>query len=314
MQIDTKLKKSLGKFYTTRNPFVGEAWDIFVSLINTEATILEPFAGANYIPGFFPDMKWDSYDILPESEGIVQRDTLKDFPKGYQSCITNPPYLDRQYAKKHDIPYNSEYNDLYLESIDRILENCEYGALIVPATFFGKKKLHKRLWMWDKIDAYLFDDTAKPVGVAYFGPHEKKDVLYFSNGKRVKISEDYRGRYTTYNKRDGNLAASLIDTKVRNIKVMTTEGFNYEKHCHKGARHKVLLRDERITEADIDGINELIEEYRDQTKDFYLSPFKNLMTCGVYRKRMKFIQLSGIITEYVQRKQSKNVQKNTKTN
>ena len=136
-------KVALGKFYTVISPFKGKAWDTFSHLIKKDETILEPFAGANNIPKMLSFYNWKSYDIKPDEALVEQRDTLRDFPPGYRFAITNPPYLDVRTARQKKLPYKSEYSDLYLESINAMLNNCDYIAAIIPLLLLTKKYLRK---------------------------------------------------------------------------------------------------------------------------------------------------------------------------
>ena len=296
-------KVALGKFYTVISPFKGKAWDEFSKIIKEKETILEPFAGSNNIPKMLSSYSWTSYDIKPDEESVIQRDTLKNFPTGYRIAITNPPYLDVRTARQKKLPYNSEYSDLYLESIKVMLDNCDYIAAIIPATFINKKVFKERLWMWDRIDKKIFSDTGASVGVAYFCKEKIKKTKLFLNGNEVPEGlKIIKGKNTKFNCEEANLTACLIDsTSKKTIELRTTEGFNFEKYLDPLSRYYVALRDERISYDDIDAINNLIKDWREKTNDYYLSPFKSTLPDGTYRKRMSFGQLSGIIDLYVEK-------------
>ena len=296
------VKTQLGKFYTIVSPFEGAAWDLFRSNIGNEDVILEPFAGSNNIPIMLSEFKWKSYDILPESRDVEKRDTIKCFPKGYKFCITNPPYLDVRTARKKGINYDSEYSDLYLESIDKMLENCDYVAAIIPSTFINKNSFKDRLWMWDKIDKCIFDDTGMPVGVAYFSP-SVRNTKYYLNGRAVESNTNHLDSLTTFNVRDANLSACLIDwKKKKSIEVRPIENFDFDKNLKVSSRHHVAFYDSRIDREDIEDLNKFINQWRIDTHDFWLTSFKSTLPDGTYRKRMGFRQLSGLITQYVKHK------------
>ncbi len=64
------------------------------------------------------------------------RDTLKDFPVGFEVCVTNPPWLAKNSATKMQVPfYAGEYDDLYKYSLDKCLENCKNVIAIIPESF-----------------------------------------------------------------------------------------------------------------------------------------------------------------------------------
>lgn len=87
-------KRAKGVYYTNANPFYLTPFKKWLKTA-PKSTILEPFAGANNIPQMFDTLydgyQWQSYDIQPAHENVEQRDTIKDFPMGFDICITNPP-------------------------------------------------------------------------------------------------------------------------------------------------------------------------------------------------------------------------------
>tara|TARA_B100000925_G_C21976164_1_gene460230 strand:- start:543 stop:1457 length:915 start_codon:yes stop_codon:yes gene_type:complete len=297
-------KVALGKFYTAINPFSGQAWNKFKSIINNGEVILEPFAGSNNIPKMLNNLSWKSYDILPESSNIIKQDTLKNFPKGFRVCITNPPYLDVRTARKKKIQYNSNHSDLYLESIEKMLDNCDYVAAIIPSTFYNKKVFKDRLWMWDKIDRQIFTDTGMSVGVAYFGPNVYNTELYL-NGSSVPSNSDFKDNKTEFNTSQANLSACLIDsTSQKTIEVRDLSNFNFKKYLKPLSRYYVAFKDERISVKDINDLNNFISDWRNNTNDFWLTPFKSTLPNGTYRKRLGFKQLSGLISAFLEERNS----------
>jgi hypothetical protein len=307
MTINKSEKIELGKFYTTVNPFTGTAWNKFKKEIDEKDSILEPFAGSNNIPKMLPEYSWVSYDILPEDSNIIKQDTLKNFPKGFKVCITNPPYLDVRTARDKNIKYDSEFSDLYLDSLDKMLKNCEFVAAIIPATFYNKKAFKDRLWMWDKIDKEVFSDTGMSIGVAYFSNKKIDETELYLNGNRVSNDSNFSDNKTTFNTKNANLSACLIDnTQYKNISISNLDNFNFKKYLKPLSRYYVAFKDERISEEDIKDLNEFISNWRTQTNDFWLTPFKSTLPDGSYRKRLGFKQLSGLITEYLKNKNNVN--------
>ena len=177
-----KNKKERGQYYTTFNPFKGDAFKLWYSMIPKNEKILEPFAGAGNLFEFI-NADWVGYDIEPTKNGIIKRDVLKNFPKGYRIGVTNPPYLAKNSAKRMKMKYPYKNDDLYLECIEEMLKNLEYVAAIIPSTFWHTNKFRKRLLAWDKQDRELFSDTGAPAGVAYFGPDEYQSKIYVNDSK-----------------------------------------------------------------------------------------------------------------------------------
>jgi hypothetical protein len=304
----------LGKFYTTFSPFTGDAWLLYRNayLQNLTNPILEPFAGANNLPKMLCEWNWHSYDIWPEDEKVIQRDTLKNFPQGYSHCITNPPYLDAKLAKKMGWEYHSQYSDLYLESLSLALQYCDYVVAIIPASFINRSEFKERLWLWDKIDNKIFSDTDKGVGVGYWIKEKANQTLYFLNGRQVDLQLDWEDNQTQFNTKLANLGVCLIDnTKGNSIAICNLEGWDWEGHCYDNNRCYVPFLDNRIGETDIIPFNEFINWWRIETGDYFLSPWHSLFKNeNRYRKRLSFRQLSGLIGEYCRRKNLINYESN----
>ena len=88
-------KRSNGRYFTRGNPFRNapfKDWTKLAGLPNKR--ILEPFAGSNSLIDMLVDMDLckhsSSFDIAPASAGVMMRDTLKDFPKGYDDMRDKP--------------------------------------------------------------------------------------------------------------------------------------------------------------------------------------------------------------------------------
>ena len=88
-------KQKLGQYFSTTNIFHDKPFKIWSDKIPNWKTesILEPFAGACDILNYFPDREWKCFDIEPIKENVEYRNSITDFPKGFDVCITNPPYL-----------------------------------------------------------------------------------------------------------------------------------------------------------------------------------------------------------------------------
>jgi hypothetical protein len=71
------------------------------------------------------------------------------------------------------------------------------------------------------------------------------------------------------------------------------EAFDRKKYLKNTSRNYVLFHSDK--ELDVERINLFIKNWREETKDLYLSSFKSLMKDGVYRKRISFDQVSKII-------------------
>lgn len=289
MITDKQLK---GQYFTTTNPFVGDAWILWNSL-RTPGPILEPFAGAgnlfNYVEG-----TWIGYDIEPQHPDVKQRDTLTDFPKGFSTCITNPPYLAKNAATRKKVEVSMKHEDLYLDCLEKCLDNCEWVAAIIPATFYRTKKFADRLVAWDKIDYQLFQDTDAPVGVAYFGPESYSTNLYV-NGEQIVDWIPEKKIDLKFNVAEGNYVMCGIDkTYGDSIEIKENgEWFDRDKYLKNTSRNYVLFYSP--VPLNIDHTNTNINNWRFTTKDFYLTPFKSMQTTGKYRKRLSFNELERLV-------------------
>ena len=136
-------KRASGRYYTRGNPFQLKPFQTWAKEINLAQQIaLEPFAGAKDIPQLIDAAHlrcrdWAFYDIAPGAKGVVQQDTLTDFPKGFNVCITNPPWLARNSATRRGLPFPeaTRHDDLYKYALEQCLAYCDWVAAIIPEAF-----------------------------------------------------------------------------------------------------------------------------------------------------------------------------------
>ena len=141
MQIDEK--RATGRYYTRGNPFLLTPFRAWAAALNlNQQTILEPFAGDNSIPRLISEAQlqcrdWALFDIEPAAPAVQQRDTLADFPKGFDVCITNPPWLARNSATRRGLPFPSDtqHDDIYKYALEKCLTHCKWVAAIIPEAF-----------------------------------------------------------------------------------------------------------------------------------------------------------------------------------
>jgi len=308
---DSDLKKALlGQFYTTSNPFSeSEAFEEWWEKVPKEGHILEPFAGGGNLFDYI-QAPWKGYDIDPQHPSVAYRDTMLSFPEGYEVCITNPPYLAKTTVSRKKMDKKLKYEDLYLDCLEKCLENCSYVAAIIPSTFFATKKFRKRLFAWDKIDKSIFSSTLNPAGVGYWVPEEVDETKIFVNGTELTFDQKEHSPSRasvgmTFNDKDGNIVLSAIDTtRAHNIKVKGIENFDTKKYLKHTSRNYSLIKCDELTADDFDEVNLMIEDWRKETKDFYLTSFKSLMKDQQkYRKRIGFSQFKWIVEKFLNRKE-----------
>jgi hypothetical protein len=306
-------KQLLGQFYTTTDPFsTSDAFKSWYDMVPKKEPILEPFAGAGHL---FPyvDAQWDGFDLEPMHPNIVYRDTLKDFPTGYQICITNPPYLAKTVVSRKKLPVFLNHEDLYLDALEKCLQNCDYVAAIIPSTFWNQNLFKDRLYAWDKFDMNLFSDTDNPAGVAYFVPNKVEATKTFINGKEICLNSNNTPISVSFSVvfNPENLSKFLvngIDTVEKdNIHIRTIDGFDVSKLVDKNGTCKTTNRNmfpiecDYLKEEDLPKINQMISDWRKETNDFFLTSFKSCKKDGRYRKRISFKEVRWILANFYQR-------------
>ena len=69
---------------------------------------------------------------------------------------------------------------------------------------------------------------------------------------------------------------------------------NGKGECKSTNRNHFPIASTMLKEQDLPAINAMIQAWRDETKDFFLTSFKSPMVSGKYRKRISFLSLIHI--------------------
>ncbi len=321
-------KRANGQYYTRGNPFKLHPFKSWVNNANIqEKTILEPFAGAKDIPNLINSAElkyndWELYDIHPGADGIQKRNTLTDFPKGYQVCITNPPWLARNSASRRGLPYpkDTSHDDMYKYSLELCLNNCDWVAAIIPEAFIRSNLFLNRLSDFISLVPEkqhttsknrshnnvngMFKDTEHPVGLALFTPNETSNVMIWRNnlqlGKLSKLEEflpkPSRNRYIRFNEPNGNLGLVAIDNTVsQSIRFCPPKELGeYPVRYHGRSITKISVP----WKVDIEDLNVRLNFIREKTHDVFLTAFKGLRRDGFYRRRLDWALARSIVDEY----------------
>ncbi len=262
---------------------------------------------------------WTFYDIEPGADGIVKRDTLSDFPQGFDVCITNPPWLARNSATRRGLPFPDEthYDDLYKYALERCLSHCDWVAAIIPEAFIRCGLFLNRLSDFislvpqnlnEKIGEsknrntdYMFNDTEHPVGLAMFTPHKTSDVKLWRNNQPLGTLTELRkhlprpsgNRRIVFNDPNGNLGLIAIDDTVSaSIRFCNPEELgDYEVRPHCRSITKIGVP----WQVDIDSLNTRLAEIRKNTHDVFLTAFKGIRRDGCYRRRLDWALARAII-------------------
>lgn len=321
-------KKILGQYYTVGSPFNHELikrW--FDSIPDVEkASFAEPFAGANNIIYLFnktftvvKNSQWTAYDIAPEAVGenkvpdikLIKRDTLI-FPVKANVVVTNPPYIAKNSASKNKFKIDfGIYSNLYEVSLEKILNNADYVCAIIPESFITRGIFKERLVGVISVTENLFDDTGIPVCVALWGKEKAEDFEIYCGNKKIGYSKELTVKLeklfpnktsnlkVIFNNPQGLIGVQAIDnTKTASMKFVRGETILPERIKHT-SRHitKISILDKAtsqnvINQNNLDetivALNSLLEKYRQETKDVFLTSTKGIRSDGKYRRRLDF--------------------------
>lgn len=297
------MKRELGQYFTTYNPFQNSGflnWAYECDLIKT--TILEPFAGSNNLINMLQDMglcsDFKSFDIEPKNKFVKRRDTLKNFPKGFKVCITNPPYLAQNSAKRRNLEFpNIIYDDLYKYSLEKCLENCDYVGAIIPASFFNANIFRERLSHYILLNSKMFNDTEHPVCLALFKKYSEDVDLYNDNkylGKlsdlKKKLPKSNINMDIRFNVPNGNLGLIAIDNTIEpSIKFVNGEEISPDRiRVSSRSITRIMIPTKYKINSIIEKLNYNLNIFRKETYDLFLTPFKGLRKDNYYRRRLDY--------------------------
>ena len=301
-----------GIYYTRGNPFNNQAFRLWAEASHlSENEILEPFAGRNSLINTLTHMGLcryaKSYDIIPASSEVLQRDTLADFPKGFSVCVTNPPWLAKNSATARGIEYpQSIYDNLYKIALDKSLANCDWVAALVPESFVRANLFQKRLAHFVSLTGKMFHDTDHPVGLALFEKAETEDVKVWKDNEfigclsdleKVRPAPSSSGVSVKFNAIDGNVGLIALDNTLEaSIRFCDVKELQHY-HVKHSSRH--ITKIAVSSEVKIDAWNKCLTVFREKTKDVLLTCYKGLRKDGCYRRRCDWNLARGII-HYVQ--------------
>ncbi len=296
-------KRAHGQFYTRGNPFhlkPFRQWAKKAGLANQ--CVLEPFAGANHIINTLKEMDlcsaFCSYDITPGDPQVQQRDTIADFPKGFQVCVTNPPWLARNSATRRRLPFPSQgYDDLYKHSLELCLKHCEYVAALVPASYLQSSLFQDRLESYLLLHDDIFDDTENPVSLCLFNPEKTQSISIYDGEKCLEtyaelskhLPEKKEDKRVRFNDPAGELGFIAFDNtkeasicfcaaaEIKEYAIKVSSRFRTRISGDLGNVSKLIKR-----------LNMAVDEFREKTHDVFLTPFKGKRSDKKYRRRMEF--------------------------
>ena len=316
----TARKRQYGTYYTKQSPFELKPFKNWARSAGLgDCTVLEPFAGANDIVHMLQDAnmcsKFACYDIAgragqpaKDDVQVKRQDTLKSFPTGYRACVTNPPWLARNSARRRGLEFRApdKYDDIYKYALDLALANCRYVAFIIPATFLRSRRLHTRLKTFVLLEQKLFTDTDNPVCLALFTPRPQRTEVW-ANNKCLGYLDELENKYNTniqtisdkrvrFNAPEGTLGLKGVD----NTKKASIEFCRGSDLAHRTVKHsdRSITRIDlgvRVTSKMIDELNGFLDRFRLDTHDVFLAPFKGLREDRRYRRRLDYATARGLI-------------------
>lgn len=318
-------KKLHGQFFTINNPFSDNAFFEWFNAIPNELkqNIIEPFCGSNNIVEMINSLNlcypnWYCYDIVknsynctPENQ-INIRDTIKNFPKEINAeiIITNPPYLAKNSASRSGLSFlYPEYDDLYKKCLEVMLKNSKYVAAIIPESFITANIFIDRLDRVISLNCRMFDDTECPVCLAMFSNKVSEDFEIFRQGnpKRIGtykelepniVKSDFNKKEWKFNDPLGEIGLIAIDN-TRSPSIEFVDGCLVDSVKIKSSSRSItrisglpknINLDKFIKECNI-----ILNNYRKDTKDVFLTAFKGLRSDGYYRRRIDFDTAKNIM-------------------
>ncbi len=322
VMMDNK-KIVFGQFFTKDRLWLKPQVLDFIKSSNCH-TVFDPFAGGGHLLnaakniGFTNTVGFDIDGTL----GWPKNDSLLSIPhiNDQTIIITNPPYLSNYSASRKGIMGEvrkyftlTEYDDLYLLSLENMLKSQKYVVAIIPETFvnsnFKKKNLLHSITI---LEENPFDDTDTPVVVACFDGIEKdfsKIDIYINETKINNLAAIENMRLIpknnvkmAFNDIDGWLAVRCVDTT--NPKDMLK--FDFKKNIKYDWENGIKTSSRLLTLIQLDiedskkgklieECNNILGKLRESSGDIIFSPFKGNMKNGRRRRRLDFRTCRAII-------------------
>ena len=308
-------KRRQGRYYTAgeTNPFALRAFRAWAREAGLpRRRLLEPFAGRGDLLQKLEEVGLlgaaSAFDIAPATKGVSKkvikkvkrRDTLENFPQGYQVCVTNPPWLARNSASLRGLPFPvCAYDDLYKHALEQCLANCAYVAALVPESFirsFARSSLFRaRLHSFVSLTGALFVETAHPVGLAMFSPRLENDIALYRNDLCLGGYQELqhclpllrKKKMMRFNDGRGELGLFALDnTKEASIRFCDIEEVRGYKIGVSSRAITMIKIDERVTRQFLNNINDVLNSFRDRTHDIFLTAYRGLRKDGMYRRRL----------------------------
>ncbi|AHI53835.1 hypothetical protein SSABA_v1c04260 [Spiroplasma sabaudiense Ar-1343] len=324
-------KNELGQFFTVKSSWITKpVLDFIKENTKKRNIILDPFAGQGdlfeslrgrlkredlYFLGFDidKDLKWTINDSLERIPLTQEENTF---------IVTNPPYLAKNSCKRngYERTYEnyfekSEWTDLYLIAMQRMVDLKIPGVAIVPETFINSKFSKEFINRIVIIEPNPFNDTEVPICIVCFDGSKRQDCVIFKNNSKIDSLENLKllnPKNESLNLNDlrfndiaGSIALRGVDSTNPSDKIRFLDknelGLSILK-IKNSSRAITVLNSSKLSNLDenqikkiIDFSNKYLNDYRESTCDVLLTPFKGNNKENIRRRRLDFKLAKAII-------------------
>lgn len=307
-------KRQLGQFFTKNEIWLKPSVLEFIRKSKTTIAY-DPFAGQGDLLAAAKKLGYKKIAGLDIDKNLKWKfnDSLVSIPKVPNSIIiTNPPYLTNYSAKRKKIyrevaKYfeSSGLVDLYQLALQKCLAASDFVVAIIPETFINSSFPKERLYSITILEENPFDDTDAPVCVVCFDARQKSlnEIKVYKNSHyieklgslntlRMNPQKHYNIRF---NVRNGKIALRAVDMPDPNkpLEFMLKKDLDYDLKGIKQSSRLITIMDfPEIPNAKIipfiSTCNKLLNQYRRNTFDVTLSPFKGNTSEGIRRRRLDY--------------------------
>jgi hypothetical protein len=249
--------------------------------------------------------------------GVVKHnDSLLSIPSTKRLLVTNPPFMSKCTATRYGSRFykyfeSTALTDIYLIALEKCLASHDNVVAIVPETFLLNGNFTDRLSLIVIVEENIFGNTDCPVLVACFqkDKNPKSKVKIYKNDKYLITLGELHKRdklpdkkaKITFNEQNGNIGLRGIDgTQSDRIAFCEPEALNYKRKMKVSSRliSLVDVPDAKGKEKElVEACNKILEQYRQDTHDLLMAPFKGNNKSGQRRRRIDYKTARAIIEE-----------------
>lgn len=316
-------KVRLGQFFTVSPSWCTRHIEKFIKQSCCIAAY-DPFVGNGDLLLFAKNKlgftKTYGFDI-DNTLGFPYNDSLIAIPHIDNAIIiTNPPYVAKQSATRKKLNLEkyfalTEYDDLYLLAIDRMLEAEKFVVAIVPESFINSAYKHKDLLNSITIlEENPFKDTENPVCVLCFDGISKplskvkiyKGDVYVNtlHGILEFKKKPKRNVDISFNDINGWLALRAVDSTDDKTFISFSKkemlSYDWNSHIKNTSRHITLIKIDvpfDMQENFVQQANNNLHMIRQASDDVVLTPFKGNTKQGHRRRRLDYTLARAILED-----------------